>query len=231
MNLAILDIDGTLTNTNTVDTECFLKALEDCFTLSGIETDWSLYTHATDAAILEEIFQKHLRRNPSTDETTRLQNSFLAHLQSAFEICPEMFSAVEGAGDSLSVLKGDPEWAYVVATGGWDLIATFKLAAADLSVKSPIISCHDGITRETILQKPLEASLVFYNVSRFSRMVSLGDGVWDVKAAKFLDLPFVGIGRGSRAERLAVLGVSHVLPDFANLEAVFKAMKESSPPY
>ncbi len=139
MNLAILDIDGTLTNTNIVDTECFLKALEACFSISDIQTDWSLYMHATDAGILGEIFQKQFVRNPSVAETTRFQNAFLANLRSAFDLRREMFSAVDGASEFLARLSEEPQWAYAVATGGWGLSARFKLEAADLFVKSPII--------------------------------------------------------------------------------------------
>jgi phosphoglycolate phosphatase-like HAD superfamily hydrolase len=81
-----------------------------------------------------------------------------------------------------------------------------------------------------ILEKAVEASLRFHGVKGFSRILSIGDGVWDVRAARSLKLPFVGIGRGAGAERLAGLGASHVLPDFRDLGTVFKAMNEALVP-
>ena len=81
MNLVILDIDGTLTETSDVDADCFTLALKECFGIDGIETDWSLYAHTTDVWILDELFQKHFNRSPSADEVTQMQNSFVDHLQ------------------------------------------------------------------------------------------------------------------------------------------------------
>lgn len=230
MKLAILDIDGTLTKTNDIDTECFLSALDDCFALSDIQTDWSLYKHATDAAILQEIFRNHFNRIPTVAEVEHLQNSFLAYLQRAYEHGDARFSAVEGAGDFLERMGRNTEWAYAIATGGWALTARFKLQVANLSVECPMITSDEAVSREAILEKAVEASLSFYGVEGFSRSVSIGDGVWDVKAARSLSLPFVGIGSGAGAERLAKLGASHVLPDYSDLDAVFRAMDEALEP-
>ncbi len=40
MNLAIFDIDGTLTRTLSVDAECYIRAFADEFGLSGFNADW-----------------------------------------------------------------------------------------------------------------------------------------------------------------------------------------------
>ncbi len=230
MNLAILDIDGTLTDTCDVDAECFLNALVDCFALADIEIDWSVYTHATDAGILEELFQRHFMRSPATDEIAHMQNTFAGHLQRAQGHNESAFSSVKGAGEFLIRLNGNRAWASVVATGGWAPAALFKLQAANLSVSCPIVSSDHGTSREVILKKAIETSQSFYHVKTFSRIVSVGDGVWDVRAAKSLRLPFVGIARGTAADRLRHLGVSNVLPDFMNLDAVFKALDEAVEP-
>jgi beta-phosphoglucomutase-like phosphatase (HAD superfamily) len=39
MNLAIFDIDGTLTNTNNVDEDCFVKALAEAHSLMTTRDD------------------------------------------------------------------------------------------------------------------------------------------------------------------------------------------------
>ncbi len=204
MNLAILDIDGTLTDTGDVDTECFLNALRDCFTLADIETDWSLYTHPTDAGILEELFQRHFKRTPATDEIAHMQNSFVGHLQRARSHNDSAFSQVEGAEEFLIHLDGHSTWASVVATGGWALSALFKLQAANLSVACPIVSSDDGTSRKVILKRAIEAAQDFYDVRTFSRIVSVGYGVWDVTPAKTLRLPFVGIAPRAEAKRLRI---------------------------
>jgi len=227
MKLVVLDIDGTLTQTNEVDPDCFVRALSDCFALSGIETDWSLYTNSTDAGIMKELFQKHFRRSPSDAEIVHMQNSFVRHLQLVHGSGAPTFMPVAGAADFLAHLSESNEWVSVIATGGWAVSAQFKLRAANLSVPCPIVSSDDGLSREEIVRQAIEASLRIYRVESFSRIVSIGDGIWDVNAARSLGLSFIGIARGARADRLRSLGVSHLLEDFSNLHTVFTALDEA----
>lgn len=230
MKLLILDIDGTLTQTNDADADCYVRALADCFALSDIETDWSLYTHSTDAGIMEELFQKHFKRPPFDAEVDRMQNSFVRHLQLLHGSGTPAFMPVPGAADFLAHLSANSEWVTVVATGGWALSAQFKLQAANLSVPCPIVSSDDRLSREEIVRQAIEVSLRFYRVESFSRIISIGDGIWDVNTAKSLRLPFIGIAQGLKAERLRSLGVSHLFPDFADLDGVFTALDDALEP-
>jgi phosphoglycolate phosphatase-like HAD superfamily hydrolase len=230
MKLVVLDIDGTLTQTNAADADCFLRALVDCFSLSGIDTDWSLYTHSTDAGIMEELFQKHFRRSPSDAEIDQMKNSFVRHLQLVHGSGTPAFMPMAGAADFLTCLSESEEWVFALATGGWAVSAQFKLQAANLSIPCPIISSDDGLSREKIVRQAIEASLCFYRIESFSRIVSIGDGIWDVSAASSLGLPFIGIARGAGADRLRSFGVSHLLTDFANLDRVFAALDEALEP-
>jgi phosphoglycolate phosphatase-like HAD superfamily hydrolase len=230
MKLVVLDIDGTLTQTNDADADCFVRALTDCFALSDIETDWSLYTHSTDAGIMEELFQKHFKRSPSNAEIDLIRNSLVHHLQLMHTSGAPAFMPVAGAADFLARLSESEEWVSIVATGGWAVSAQFKLQAASISVPCPIVSSDDGVSREEIVRQAIEDSLRFYRVESFSRIVSIGDGIWDVNTAMSLRLPFVGISRGAGADRLKSFGVSHLLADFANLDEVFTALDEALEP-
>jgi phosphoglycolate phosphatase-like HAD superfamily hydrolase len=229
LNLAILDLDGTLTQTNQVDSECFIRAIEDSFALTGIETDWSSYRHPTDAGILEELFQRHFNRSPSASEVANMQNCFVGHLQRIADHDSSAFSAVRGAEHLLTHLR-TVGWAYIVATGCWSLSAHLKIRAANLVIPCPVISCDDAISRVEILKQAIDISSHFYSVDGFSRIVNFADNVWDVKTAKSLRLPFVGIAQGSRADRLRSLGVSHVLPNFMDLDAVLTALNDAKVP-
>ena len=64
----------------------------------------------------------------------------------------------------------------------------------------------------------------------FARIVCIGDGVWDVRTAASLGLPCIGVGTAGRAERLAAAGATRVVPDFTDLEAVFNALEDATPP-
>ena len=45
----------------------------------------------------------------------------------------------------------------------------------------------------------------------FRRVISVGDGLWDVRTARALQLPFVGIATGQHAVRLKAAGARTVL--------------------
>ena len=71
-NLAIFDIDGTLTNTNAVDDECFLRAIADVFELAVERLDWSDAPHVTDSAITQWLSEQHRGRGVDDGELDRL---------------------------------------------------------------------------------------------------------------------------------------------------------------
>lgn len=54
MHALIFDIAGTLTETNPVDTECFVEVVEAGLGVSGIDTDWNQYPDVSDQGIVEK---------------------------------------------------------------------------------------------------------------------------------------------------------------------------------
>ena len=67
MQLAIFDIDGTLTDTNAADNACFLQAFEESLGIRNIDTDWTSYRYSTDSGIVSEILGRHRRRADQED--------------------------------------------------------------------------------------------------------------------------------------------------------------------
>ena len=59
VKLAIFDIDGTLTDTNSVDDGCFVKALSEAHAITEINTDWATY-HTLPTLELPYRFQRNL---------------------------------------------------------------------------------------------------------------------------------------------------------------------------
>ena len=78
MNLAIFDIDGTLTNTNNVDEDCFVKAFAEAHSINDIVTDWTAYPHTTDSGITQHIFQEKFGRSPEETELSKLNSGMFA---------------------------------------------------------------------------------------------------------------------------------------------------------
>ena len=69
-----------------------------------------------------------------------------------------------------------------------------------------------------------------YGVDAFAHVVSVGDAVWDVRAAAGLGLPLVGIAAEADASALYSEGASHVVGDFTDAEGFLAALEEATVP-
>jgi len=231
MKLAIFDIDGTLTNTNSVDEDCFVKAFAEAHSIDDIATDWAAYPHTTDSGITQHIFEEKFGRGPEETELSKLTNCFVGMLSEHYQIDSTSFAEVPGAAAALKALKQDSEWAVAIATGCWRESALLKLRAANIDAEGiPAAYAEDGLSREDILKAAVSQSLVQHGVSSFERIVSIGDGQWDVRAAGRLDFAFVGIGAGEAATRLRQAGASHVMADFSDYDQLLNFLMEAQIP-
>src|SRR5262249_52198825 len=68
MNLAIFDIDGTLTESVAVDERCFVQAFREVLAIGRINTNWLDYPFQTDSGLALEICRRHLGREPGGAE-------------------------------------------------------------------------------------------------------------------------------------------------------------------
>ena len=219
MKLALFDIDGTLTETNQIDDQCFVKAFAESHQITDVETDWTKYNHVTDSGLVAEIFEKKTKRPPNEKDIAAFKHCFVANLNKAAEKNAELFVEVRNAKTMLEKLKLEKDWAIALATGSFYNSAKIKLKMAKISIKDfPIATADDAVSREEILQTAIKKSLDFYKQSGFEKIVSIGDGVWDVRTAKNLNLDFVGIAGGDRAKRLRWEGAKFIIEDFRDYE-------------
>ena len=68
----------------------------------------------------------------------------------------------------------------------------------------------------------------YYEARSFSKIVYVGDAVWDVRTSKELHMPFVGIGKN--ATRLQVEGARYVFPDYLNPGPFIQRLDDAQPP-
>ena len=61
-----------------------------------------------------------------------------------------------------------------------------------------LVASDNIYEREEIVKRAIVNAQAFYNIDRFERTISLGDGLWDLKTAKHLNIEFIGIGDKNR---------------------------------
>lgn len=227
MNLVIFDIDGTLTQTSRVDSICFERALAK----NGIdspEADWHACPHISDTGLTRHLYQAHHGREPHEHEEASLRDCLVALLKEQHACNAGLFAEVAGAGAMLVQLAEKPDWVIAMATGCWRASAEMKLSAANIPLHhKPAGFAEDGPAREAIVTAAIERATTHYNRTNFERIVSVGDGVWDVKTAANLALPFVGIGSEARAAALQRQGAKHIVPDFRDINQFFVCLDDA----
>ncbi len=231
MKLAIFDIDGTLTDTNSIDDDCFLEAFRDALALTGINTNWHEYPHTTDSGIVLNVFEERYGREPRAEEINKLQQHFFGLMKEQCALDATLFAEIKGAAAAFNRLRKEEGWAVAIATGCWRESAVLKLKAAQIDFDEiPAGFAEDAISREEILRTAMQKSLAQYGQSEFEKIVSLGDGLWDVRAAARLNLPFVGVAVGEKKALLHQAGARHVLEDFTDYALLLKYLDEAEVP-
>ncbi len=228
--LAIFDVDGTLVQSYVLDGECFIAACHEVLGIADVDTDWARYDHATDPGIAAQVIRERQGREPSADDLVRLQSAFCVRLAEAASR-DGAFAALPGAAGLLAALRARADWAMALATGGWREAALFKIGRSGLGLGDlPAAFGEDGPSRQGIVRTAIARAREHAGVDDFARIVCIGDAVWDVRTATSLGLPCIGVGTGGRVERLAAAGATYVVPDFTDLEAIFNALEDATPP-
>lgn len=231
MNLVIFDVDGTLTNTNGVDDDCFLQAFEDTLGITDISADWENYPHTTDSAIALRVFQTKFDRAPKIEEIQKHKTRFLELLQIQSAAKPELFEEIKGAGEMLRRLRREKDWVIAIATGSRRDAVRLKMKAAKIVGDDlPIASADDALSREEILQIAMQMALKVYNQLEFEKIVSVGDGVWDARTAANLKLPFLGIGDEKTAKKLRQVGANLTLENFTDYDLFLTSLESATIP-
>lgn len=228
MRLVIFDIDGTLTQTSLIDELCFQRTYSELLELPDILSALETCPHISDTGLTRHIYQTSFGRAPADHEEAAICERVVYWLEEHLRLDPAHFAEVSGAGTMLEQLAAKHDWAIAVATGCWRASAEMKLRAANIALHhKPGGFAEDGPARESIVSAAMDRASQHYNRTSFDKIVSVGDGVWDVKTAANLGLPFVGIAKDARAEALQQLGAKHIVPDFSDAESFFACLGEA----
>jgi phosphoglycolate phosphatase-like HAD superfamily hydrolase len=230
MQLAIFDVDGTLTQSNELDNHCFSRAFAEEFAIHTKSEHWHDCPHITDSGLTHHILTRHFGRAPLPDETVRVQRRFMQLLSAAVTEAPHAMPPIPGACAVLDQLGQEADWVVAIATGCWQASAHFKLNHAQINFTGIPTACADAwLAREEVLNDALRQAESFYQTS-FERVVYLGDGLWGVRTTRNLNLPFVGIGLDERAAALRNAGASHIIPDYTDFARFLDSLREAQVP-
>jgi len=118
------------------------------------------------------------------------------------------------------------EWLPVFATGSLRHGATRKVTTVNLPYDDALlVSASEHETREDIVREAIRLGRAQLKQDQPDRIVSVGDGMWDLLTAKNLDVEFIGIGSDAKEKALTEAGARVVVdyvpyalpPDFFDL--------------
>jgi phosphoglycolate phosphatase-like HAD superfamily hydrolase len=231
MKLVIFDIDGTLTQTSHVDEICFTRAFADTHGIEVLADHWSDCPHVSDSGVTQHLFQYYFGRDPRDHESGVIKQRLVDLLEEHHRLDQSYFTEIPRAAETFNRLVEGRGWVKAIATGCWQPSAEVKLRAASIDYQGvPGGFAEDGVARESIVGAAISRSRVSYRRENFDRIVSVGDGVWDVNTAARLGLAFIGVAGGARAEMLREGGAKHVIPDFEDADRFFECLEEAEAP-
>jgi phosphoglycolate phosphatase-like HAD superfamily hydrolase len=220
--LVVFDIDGTLTNTKSVDDECLQKTFRDLFLMNIEGFDWDKFSHATDWSVSQELYKKQFGNFPSFEDYSKIIDCFTKNLENEKCNCPEKFLAIENASNCIDFLTSKG-YSVAFATGSWEQSAIVKLSSLGIqpydfswSNSSKFIS-REEIMLDAIHQEELSSQ------KRFKKIVYFGDGQWDVETCEKLGIPLIGIDVQKNG-MLSDLGVEYVFNDYQEIDKIEEAI-------
>ncbi len=224
MHLVIFDLDGTLTQTYYGDDNSYMQALSQLLPVDPNYKYAKECTNLTDSAVLDYIYNKVTGRSPSAKEIAAMQTQFLAQLELKRERMPQFFEAIPGAVGAIEHLLERPDTLVAVATGGWKIMAEYKLQHAQF----PLERLHLIGSDEHHAKRDFVAALMgdlkrAHALDEFHSVNYIGDSRYDYKAAAELGIGFIGIDY-NEAGWLHETAADTILPHYHDLEGFIRAL-------
>ncbi|HTP28316.1 MAG TPA: HAD family hydrolase [Anaeromyxobacteraceae bacterium] len=217
--LVLFDVDGTLIQSTAIDADVYARTFAAVFGTELPSTEWGTYLCATDRGVAEEAVRT-LGLDPAL--IPEFQQRFVAGL--VLEAGTRGVEPVRGARDVPHRL-GEAGHTVALATGAWERAARVKLRAARIPVEGHLLVGSDAhVAREEIIREALQRA-----GPAARRAVYVGDGVWDLRAARALRLPFVGV----EPEGCGILrgaGAASVVRDFQRFPEFLRILEQAAPP-
>ncbi len=220
--LIIFDVDGTLIGGEEYDWKSFNDAFTEITGKTFSIEFWKTLDEVTASAIVHEGLSEL-----DFEERTRLEELVkcrcLENLKVERQRTPDAFFSTNETREFLEYLKDHPEFDVAIATGDWYDTIRYKLEVAGIDLERFI--------HATSSDAPIRSEIISIAAERSNRpledVVYVGDGTWDIRACRTLEIPF--IGTGSRIEALESEGATWILPQIRKdpfLEILSKIQNE-----
>lgn len=239
----IFDIDGTLIRSTHVDDECFTIAMDRVLGLRGFDTNWANYEYSTDDGLILEIARRHGGIEATPRQIDDAKHEFFAELRRAVAACETSpCTQIDGVAAMLEAVRSRAGWRIGISSGTSEEAARIKLAAAGLSLEGlPATFSHRcartqrPAMRADIISRTREKLREGYPRGRESvresspaRAVYVGDGLWDLRAAKQLEMGFVGVRHDGDESKLRSEGATRIVHHYRDLPAFIALLEDAA---
>lgn len=246
--LAIFDIDGTLIRSTHIDDECFSIAMDRVLGIRGFDTDWANYTHSTDDGLILEIAERYGRFTPSPRQIDDAKAEFFAQLRRAVAAAiagaTSPCTQIDGVARMLDAVRSRVGWGIGISSGTSPEAAAIKLGAAGLSLEGLPATfshrcprTHAPASRAQIIRCTREKACGDMNAAdphssadsaRITRTVYIGDGLWDLRAARDLGIGFVGVRHDADEAKLRAEGATRIVHHYRDLPGFLAHLEEAA---
>jgi len=210
-NLIIFDIDGTVADSQVQHETALFYAYKE-MGCHNINDDWNSYDHVTDNYIFRKIFKENHNRDANLNDQNTFQDLMVEKMNELGKI-----KEIPGAKSFIQKVWDNEQWDLAFATGSLLETALIKLNGPEIKYKpSIVISSNEIKTREELLISAELAAKRLFQINNYNNILSCGDALWDVKTAKNVGLPFLGVGMTNK-EKLKQAGVVNHIDDWTNL--------------
>src|SRR5690554_5650377 len=190
--------------------------------VKNINAQFKTFKHHTDTFIAKEIYENETQDLFSESNLIKFENGLNQ------KINLEKISEINSAKKLLETLENKTDFAICFATGSLRRPAEFKLKSIGVLFDEMQLVASDQIhEREKIVSKAIENASEYYKVEKFERIISVGDGIWDLITARNLGLEFIGVGLENK-KALMKRGAELVYKDLSEFELVAKKTMDNN---
>lgn len=188
MKAILLDIDGTLVQSMSVDTEIYFSAISQVLGPVEFRERLDDYDHVTDSGVLAQIL---LDNGFPADHhaAASIKDVFVQGIRNHIRTAGP-FPAVDGAIQFVEESRRSGRVKLAIATGGWRQSALLKLESAGFDIEAiPLVTGDDSHSRVEIMRSALARLGEDFESIRY-----FGDADWDRRACEILGWEFLAVG-------------------------------------